>query len=927
MPALRRSHLTALVAAFAVLAGLVAWHTQQSPPGYRVDDAMVTVLSGPGRDQPLRLDTRLYLPETATPDRPAPAVLLGHGFGGTKHSVAAQARDLATRGYVVLAWTARGFGRSGGRIHLASPDYEVNDARGLLDWLATRPEVRLDRVGDPRVGVVGASYGGALALLVAGHDRRVDAIVPQATWNDLATSLFPESTGQGPAAGVFKQDWAGWLFAAGSSSGRGQPGCGRFATDICRMYQRAVLAGQSDSATVRMLRHSSPAEVLGRITAPTLLVQGTADTLFPLSEAEANATGIAATGTRVRVLWYSGGHDGGPGSDLDQRRIERATVGWLDRHLLGTGTGPVGSFAYSRVTGAESGGTGSVRTLGLFAWAYPHLDGDQPVREVPLAGHAEPLHNPPSGTPAAVSSVPGLGAVAANVIARSLAFDIADQSVSYDSGPLSGSLDVTGSPTVRIVAASRSGSAVLFVKLYDVAPDGTVTLPGGGVAPVRLTGLPATIDRAKPQTVTLPGIVHRFAAGHRIRVTLATSDQAYAGPPAPAVYAAGLAHGPQNAAGAGGTVRLPQVTARTTGDPSRIWFAILGGLACALALGALAGWAVPRRLSRRRAGSAVEEYVDTPLVVRGLGKAYGSELTALADVDLVVRRGEVVGLLGPNGAGKTTCLRIILGLIRPTAGEVLVFGHPMSAGAPALSRVGALVDGPGLLAHRTGRENLAAYWQATGRPAADARIDDVLAVAALGPALDRNVRTYSRGMKQRLAIAQAMLGMPDLLLLDEPTEGLDPPQIAALRGVLRRYAAGGRCVLLSSHLLSEVEQTCTHVVVLHHGRRVVAGRVADIVGDSSSVIVDVDDMERAESVIDGLDVRSVSRHDGGLVVDLAGVARSELVRSLVTGGVGVARVAPRQRLEDAFLSYVGEHGITQPHRDITEPEPNEREDR
>ena len=182
-------------------------------------------------------------------------------------------------------------------------------------------------------------------------------------------------------------------------------------------------------------------------------------------------------------------------------------------------------------------------------------------------------------------------------------------------------------------------------------------------------------------------------------------------------------------------------------------------------------------------------------------------------------------------------------------------------------------------------------------------------------------------MKQRLAIAQAMLGMPDLLLLDEPTEGLDPPQIAALRGVLRRYAAGGRCVLLSSHLLSEVEQTCTHVVVLHHGRRVVAGRVADIVGDSSSVIVDVDDMERAESVIDGLDVRSVSRHDGGLVVDLAGVARSELVRSLVTGGVGVARVAPRQRLEDAFLSYVGEHGITQPHHDITEPEPNEREDR
>jgi ABC-2 type transport system ATP-binding protein len=901
---LRRGHVTALVLACAVLVATIGWHAADRPPGYRLEDQMVTVFSGPARTEPLRLDTRLYLPDSATPNRPAPAVLLGHGFGGTKESVDRQARDLATRGYVVLAWTARGFGRSGGRIHLASPEYEVNDARGLLDWLAARPDVRKDGPGDPKVGVVGASYGGALALLLAGHDRRVDAIVPQATWNNLANALFPESTGQGPAAGVFKRAWAGWMFAAGSGRG-GVPRCGRFATDICRMYERAAQSGRTDAATLRLLAHSSPAEVLNRIVAPTLLVQGTADTLFPLSEAEANASGIAAAGTRVRMLWYSGGHDGGPGSNLDQWRIERATVGWLDHHLRGTGRGPVGSFVYSRVTGVDAGGTGSVRTLGLFAWSYPHLDGDRPLREVPLAGHVEPLRNPPSGTPAAVSTVPGLGSVAAGALARSMAFDIPDQSVSYESSPLTASVDVTGSPTVRIRAASPSGSAVLFVKMYDVAPDGTLTLPGGGVAPVRLNGLPATIDRARPRTVTLPGVVYRFAAGHRIRVTLASADQAYAGPAAPTVYSAGLAGGPGTAAGAGGTVRLPQVYPRTAGDPGSGWLAILGGVVGALAFGGLLGWALLRLRSRRRGRAVDPEYADTPLVVRGLGKAYGSGLTALADVDLQVRRGEVVGLLGPNGAGKTTCLRIVLGLIRPTAGNVLLFGHRLTSGVPALSRVGALVDGPGLLAHRSGRDNLELYWQATGRPLADARMDDVQAVAGLGAALDRKVRTYSRGMKQRLAIAQAMLGMPDLLLLDEPTEGLDPPQIAALRGVLRRYAAGGRGVLVSSHLLAEVEQTCTHVVVLHHGRRVVAGRVDDITADSTSVIVDVDDVERAEEVVGDLDVRSVARHNGGLVIDLAGVARSELVRSLVAAGVGVGRVAPRQRLEDAFLSYVG----------------------
>jgi ABC-2 type transport system ATP-binding protein len=160
-----------------------------------------------------------------------------------------------------------------------------------------------------------------------------------------------------------------------------------------------------------------------------------------------------------------------------------------------------------------------------------------------------------------------------------------------------------------------------------------------------------------------------------------------------------------------------------------------------------------------------------------------------------------------------------------------------------------------------------------------------------------------------LAIAQAMLGLPELLVLDEPTDGLDPPQIAEMRRVLKRYATGGQAVLVSSHLLAEVEQTCTHVVVVHKGEIVAAGPVDEIVGESPTVQLDVSDVEGAQAVLDRLDgVRSVAG-DGpaGLVVDVNGTARSEVVAELVRAGIGVDRVVPRRRLEDAFLALVGDN--------------------
>jgi ABC-2 type transport system ATP-binding protein len=294
-------------------------------------------------------------------------------------------------------------------------------------------------------------------------------------------------------------------------------------------------------------------------------------------------------------------------------------------------------------------------------------------------------------------------------------------------------------------------------------------------------------------------------------------------------------------------------------------------------------------------------------VVRGLRKEYG-KFVAVSTVDFSVERGQVVGLLGPNGAGKTTSLRVLMGMTRATAGEIYIFGHPLTPGSPVLSRLGALVEGPGFLPHLSGEANLRLFWKATGRPYADAHLDEAVEIAGLGGAIHRRVKTYSHGMKQRLAIAQAMLGLPELLVLDEPTDGLDPPQIAEMRRVLRQYATDGRAVLVSSHLLAEVEQTCTHVVVVNKGEVVASGRVEEIVGDSPSVQFDVSDVDGARGILGGLPgVRSVTpvEHAPALVVDLDGTPRAEAVAALVNAGIGVDRVVPRRRLEDAFLSLVG----------------------
>ena len=819
----RRRWLTIGIVAVVLAAGGLVWWGVSGPPPHTTEDLRIAV----GTDEPAELDARLYIPDRV----PAPAVLLAHGFGGTKDSVTESAEKLVGDGYVVLTYTARGFGASGGLIHLNAPEYEVADASRLLDFLAERDEVTVDAAGDPRVAAVGGSYGGALSLLLAGYDDRVDAIVPQITWNSLAESLFPDYSDQPGRDGVFKSAWAGLFYATGLAALPGQgepapgtpgvdPACGRWAPEVCAVYQDIAATGRLSDEARALLDASSPASIVDRITAPTLLIQGQADTLFDLAQADANARGI--TGAPVKVAWYSGGHDA-TGTPSDQERIDRLTGQWLDHYLNGNGDEPGEAFTFSRIGGVTSSRS-DLATLGLTRDSYPGVSGTQEPVVVETAGEAvQTVASPPAGTPAALSSLPSLGQLSTLAGDTGFGADIPGQFAMVESAPVGEAVDIVGSPQLPLRVASPTGEAVLFAKLYDVDDSGRATLSNGLIAPIRLRDLPADIADAEEVTVTLPGIVHRVEPGHRLRIVVATADQSYTGPIEPVEYTVAMPT----------QVSLPQTTFSPLPSQNLPWLVALWILLAALPVLGLAAWVAARVRHRGRDRSVDEATADTPLVVRGLRKRYGDGYLAVDGVDFTVERGQVVGLLGPNGAGKTTTLRVLMGLLQPTEGYMRVFGHRVTPGAPVLSRLGALVEGPGLLPHLSGMDNLRLYWRSTGRPESEAEFDRVVEIADLGDRIHRKVRKYSHGMKQRIAIAQAMLGLPELLILDEPTDGLDPPQIAEMRRVLHDYASDGRAVLVSSHLLAEVEQACTHVVVMSRGRVVGSGEVKDVIGSGA----------------------------------------------------------------------------------------------
>lgn len=855
----------------------------QAAPQVETTDVRVPVRAEPD-GVPVTLDATWYT--TGTERRPV--LILAHGFGGSKDDLADTARDYAAAGYLVLTYTARGFGASGGRIHLNDPEFEIADLRALIDLAATRPDAQLDRPGDPRLGVTGASYGGAVALMAAAADTRIDAVVPVATWHDLGTALFPNHA-PSDRPGPLQQQWIAGFFAAAQRPTPGappalDPTCGRFDPGVCRLLLAAGSSGRADAALMAELRRRSPAPTVAGVKAPTLVVQGLADSLFGLDQADATVASLTAAGTPHAVYWTDGGHDQ---ASSNAAADEAAVATWFDTQLRG-GAQQSAAFTFP---GPRPGRDGQARRY--TAPTYPGL-AHEPLT-LPVESETRIVLTPPGGQPASITRSLG-GSFQAYALAA-----LPGQSAAYDTDRVTEQRTVVGAPRVRLRVTASAAEVTLFVSLWQIN-GATAAQPRPGVAPVRVPvtpGVPTEID------VALPAGTWVLEQGSRWRVLVTSTDSAFANSTLGRVDRVDVVGG----------LSLPTFTGTRVGSDAPIDPELLGVLiAIGVVVVAVAAWGVMYHRRRVRLPER-PELVSVPVVVEGLTKTYSDGHKAVSDVSFRAEPGQVVGLLGPNGAGKTTILRMVLGLIKPDAGGTWVRGKPVAPGAEVLRNVGALVEGPGFQPHLTGRQNLRAYWDATGRPESEAGFDDAVAVAALGNALDRPVKAYSQGMRQRLGIAQAMLGRPELLILDEPTNGLDPPQIAAMRPILRAYAATGRTVVISSHLLAEVERTCTHVVVMDAGKVLVDGPVADLLeGHGTTVLVTEQPVTEAQigalRAVAGV-TSVVAEEDTRIVVE-AELSRPHVVAAASAAGLSLVEVTGRRHLEELFLTVIGQRRGSDP---------------
>jgi len=291
-----------------------------------------------------------------------------------------------------------------------------------------------------------------------------------------------------------------------------------------------------------------------------------------------------------------------------------------------------------------------------------------------------------------------------------------------------------------------------------------------------------------------------------------------------------------------------------------------------------------------------------PVELRGLRKTYG-ELVAVDDVTLTVRPGDVFGYLGPNGAGKTTSLRMMLGLIAPTAGDVRLFGEdPIADPVAALSDVAGFVEEPAFYPYLTGRRNLEMLAALDGGDGE--HIDEVLRLVELDGRAGDRVRGYSHGMRQRLGLAAALMRSPKLLLLDEPTTGLDPAGMRDMRDMVRRLAGEGITILLSTHLMSEVEQLCNRLAIIQLGRIRYEGELADLVARSDGHYrLDATDPARAAEICRTIPgIRDVAAEDGSVWFAADPDAAASVSVRLAQDGIGVRALVPSGRsLEERFF--------------------------
>lgn len=576
-----RSCVALLTAVACALAGVVTtMPSADAGPAYSVATLHFKVEVGPD-DHICDIVGDVYVPRSATPTRRVPAVLTTHGFGETKDAQAGVARLMAENGYVVLAYSGLGFGGSDCKISLDDPAYDGIAASQLISYLGGAPGIayldddhstpapalkvvrrdardHLGRVSahDPRVGMVGGSYGGGVQFAAAAVDPRLDTIVPMVTWSDLSYSLAPNNTDQvalGSTTGVgtrtpgmVKLFWGLGFTTFGAVRGvenaRTDPGrlapCPNFVDWVCPSLVTGATTGYFQPGTVARLRHASVATYVDKVTIPTLLMQGEYDTLFNLNEAIATYRALRHRGTPVKMVWMSWGHNGPPEPgelDLadpnpDTQHNTRLVKNWLDHHLKDreVSTGP--AFSYFRdwvdYTGDAAPAYASAPSYPVGKSRVYRLSGSERLVRSATEPGEQSFLTVAAGAPSSVNPID-------RVNVPNSPIDSPGTFAKWTTDPLAKSIDVVGTPRVRLEVesptaqltqgAGPAGKLVLFVKLMDVAPDGQARLIRALEAPVRVP------DVSKSFPVTLPAIVHRFAAGHRVRLVVAGGSTNYRG--------------------------------------------------------------------------------------------------------------------------------------------------------------------------------------------------------------------------------------------------------------------------------------------------------------------------------------------------------------------------------------------------------------
>lgn len=585
-------------AALAPAAGAVPAAVTGPPAsvGYHIQSVSIPVAVGPGGTTPCTIVGEVFVPDDAGPDHQVPSILTTNGFGGSYADQETLAGFFAGRDYEVLTYSGLGFGGSGCNIELDSPAWDGRAASELVSWLGDRPEVLTDGPDDPRVGMIGGSYGGAVQLAAASIDPRIDAIVPVITWNDLAYSLAPNNNATNLVhtdipPGILKYEWTAFFFGEGLTEPLQHATATPFPPSTCPGFDPAVCPELAESAalgypspqTVATLRAASMVTYGGTVHAPTMLMQGENDTLFDINEAVANYNKLKADGTPVKLVLQSWGHSGmtpAPGevdyTDAAKGYETQLVADWFAKYLghRAVSTGP--AVEYYRDWVPTPAGASAATSYGT-ALSWPvgttealHMSGNGALTGAASAVTAgtRSFVNPPGGTGGSYSetsaignSVPGLAGIPPS--------DVPGTVTTFETAPLPAAVDSVGVPTATFTlrsllpaGADPATDPALFAKIYDVAPDGTITLVDRLVSPIRVA------DLSRPVSVTLPGVAHRYPAGDRIELVLAATDDAYLGNRAPNVLT--IAIDPTHP----GTLHLPVVapgaeTQGTRATPTR----------------------------------------------------------------------------------------------------------------------------------------------------------------------------------------------------------------------------------------------------------------------------------------------------------------------------------------------------------------------